>query len=164
MKKQCKTSIAPVKLKERGNAPWRNEWRPRFTATAKPNGNENSSRHEKSIPGSSDEQLFVERAKSHEEGECRHKTARRSLAIALLVRDFKAMNPFEIVERRQHEIQMETDAALRISASASFLNSLVEQCPEVRREGYDFAAHCHSDPRIGSLACDAHFPFALNSL
>ena len=49
------------------------------------------------------------------------------------------MNALEIVERRQREIQMETEAALRISASASFLNSLVEQCPEVRREGYDFA-------------------------
>ncbi len=61
------------------------------------------------------------------------------------------MNVFEIVERRQHEIQMETEAALRISASASFLNSLVEQSPEVRREGYDFAFDqvvVRLDPRL----------------
>jgi hypothetical protein len=61
------------------------------------------------------------------------------------------MNAFEIVERRQHEIQMETDAALRISASASFLNSLVEQCPEVHRDGYDFVFNrvvVRLDPRL----------------
>jgi hypothetical protein len=61
------------------------------------------------------------------------------------------MNALEIVERRQHEIQMGTEAALRISASASFLNSLLEQCPEVRREGYDFVFDqvvVRLDPRL----------------
>ena len=61
------------------------------------------------------------------------------------------MNALESIERRQHEIQMETEAALRISASASFLNSLVEQWPEVRREGYDFVFDqvvVRFDPRL----------------
>ena len=49
------------------------------------------------------------------------------------------MNAIEVLKRRQHDIQMESDAALRISASASFLNLLVEQSPDVQREGYDFA-------------------------
>jgi hypothetical protein len=62
------------------------------------------------------------------------------------------MNAFEIVERRRHEIQMESSQALRISASASFLNSLVEQCPSVCRDGYDFAFEggtiVRLDPRL----------------
>jgi len=49
------------------------------------------------------------------------------------------MNALEIVARRRHEIEMETAAPLRISASASSLNALVEEFPQVRRDGYDFA-------------------------
>jgi hypothetical protein len=49
------------------------------------------------------------------------------------------MKALEIVLRRQREIEMETTAPLRISASASFLNALVEEFPQVRRNGYDFA-------------------------
>jgi len=45
------------------------------------------------------------------------------------------MNALEMLDRRRHEIEMETDVALRISVSASFLNELVEQCPEVQRQG-----------------------------
>jgi hypothetical protein len=48
------------------------------------------------------------------------------------------MKALEIVVRRQREIEMETTAPLRISASASFLNALIEESPQVRRNGYDF--------------------------
>ena len=62
------------------------------------------------------------------------------------------MNALQIVQRRRHDIQMETDAPLRISASATFLNALLEECPEVSREGYDFAFEgvvVRLDPRLG---------------
>jgi len=62
------------------------------------------------------------------------------------------MNAFDQLVRRQHEIQMETESPLRIFASATFLNALVEECPEVSRDGYDFGFDgvvVRLDPRLG---------------
>jgi hypothetical protein len=65
------------------------------------------------------------------------------------------MTALEITERRQHEIQMESEAVLQISASASFMNALAEEFhalgQEVRREGYDFVFDqviVRLDPRL----------------
>jgi hypothetical protein len=65
------------------------------------------------------------------------------------------MSALEIVKRRQHEIEMENAAVLRISASASFLNALVEECKDVERVGYDFTF-------AGGLVVrlDSRLPFA----